>query len=377
MSYQTPEPRNGVNVSWVICLAEETQRNKLRDSLINLRLQRQHQYGVYFHSRKEDLFNKMQKGNFFNRGLENLWGEGKQTISSILNPSNYNSQSFDYRSIHNSKKFPSTGSVRNFLFLEMKYKKTKKKNNSFFDDTPVNNPHRGNNDGYWIVLQDWTSCTLRCGGGLSYLHLMCVPPRGGGAPCPGQAIRTRPCNTQPCPTTKTLNIFGTQKSENNNYIQRPVVKMMALSNNPLRYDKCHMKESDALMIEDVQETKNLSFGQSDSSIRSFLPVRVVMNNKSVTINMGNDISGQMYTFLLANSVISKLKNKPNCFLIKSAHQEKAFCSINTLSKEFVEEWLYDFNLFKNQCSQPREVVPIPKNQGYQSLFSKFNIRHRR
>src|SRR5690348_14892092 len=49
-------------------------------------------------------------------------------------------------------------------------------------------------DGYWIVLQEWTQCSLKCGNGTSTLQRMCVPPKDGGAPCVGEAIMTRPCN---------------------------------------------------------------------------------------------------------------------------------------------------------------------------------------
>ena len=55
-------------------------------------------------------------------------------------------------------------------------------------------------DGYWMILQDWSQCTKKCGGGLSYRHLMCIPPKNGGKNCVGNQIRTRPCNEQPCPT---------------------------------------------------------------------------------------------------------------------------------------------------------------------------------
>ena len=56
--------------------------------------------------------------------------------------------------------------------------------------------------GYRMILQDWSQCTKKCGGGLSYQHLMCIPPKNGGKNCIGQPIRTRPCNPQPCPTVK-------------------------------------------------------------------------------------------------------------------------------------------------------------------------------
>jgi hypothetical protein len=61
-------------------------------------------------------------------------------------------------------------------------------------------------DGYWSILQDWTQCTKKCGGGLSYMQLMCIPPKNGGKNCMGQPIRTRPCNPQPCPTVKRYRI---------------------------------------------------------------------------------------------------------------------------------------------------------------------------
>merc|ERR1712100_835611 len=54
-------------------------------------------------------------------------------------------------------------------------------------------------DGRWVVLQDWSQCSLACGGGTQTLHLMCHPPQNGGNPCQGLAIRKRPCNPQPCP----------------------------------------------------------------------------------------------------------------------------------------------------------------------------------
>ena len=49
-------------------------------------------------------------------------------------------------------------------------------------------------DGYWIMLQDWTDCTLKCGGGKSYQQFMCVPPKNGGKPCKGKSIKSRTCN---------------------------------------------------------------------------------------------------------------------------------------------------------------------------------------
>lgn len=67
-------------------------------------------------------------------------------------------------------------------------------------------------DGYWITLQDWTQCSLKCGRGASTLQRMCVPPKETGTPCSGPAILTRPCNVQPCPLIKELITFEKKKN---------------------------------------------------------------------------------------------------------------------------------------------------------------------
>ena len=86
-------------------------------------------------------------------------------------------------------------------------------------------------DGYWIILQDWSQCNLKCGGGVSTLHRMCVPPKTGGKPCDGEPIMTKPCNTQPCPVTKEL--VQTQQNKTDNL--KPIVKIMPFSTRPQRY----------------------------------------------------------------------------------------------------------------------------------------------
>jgi len=54
-------------------------------------------------------------------------------------------------------------------------------------------------DGRWVILQDWSQCSLICGGGKQYLQRMCVPPQNGGLPCDGEALLDKDCNTQACP----------------------------------------------------------------------------------------------------------------------------------------------------------------------------------
>ena len=88
-------------------------------------------------------------------------------------------------------------------------------------------------DGYWIMLQDWTQCSLKCGGGISTLHRMCVPPKTGGKACDGNPIMTRPCNSQPCPKVKEIAENGINKRDNNT--MKPLVKVMPFSTRPQRY----------------------------------------------------------------------------------------------------------------------------------------------
>ena len=85
------------------------------------------------------------------------------------------------------------------------------------------------NDGKWIILQDWSQCSLACGGGKQYLQRMCIPPQNGGAPCVGQSVMERKCNTHPCPNIIT---HETKQSEN----LPTVVKMQQISSRPQRFE---------------------------------------------------------------------------------------------------------------------------------------------
>jgi hypothetical protein len=61
-------------------------------------------------------------------------------------------------------------------------------------------------DGRWIILQSWSDCSLKCGGGTTVLHRFCIPPIGNGKPCQGESIIKKPCNVEPCRIVYKLNI---------------------------------------------------------------------------------------------------------------------------------------------------------------------------
>ncbi len=91
-------------------------------------------------------------------------------------------------------------------------------------------------DGYWQILQDWSQCDLKCGGGTSTLQRMCVPPIADGKPCEGEAILTRKCNSQPCPNA-IVNQYKTNQASLNNTVElKPVIKVLPFSDRPQRYE---------------------------------------------------------------------------------------------------------------------------------------------
>lgn len=89
-------------------------------------------------------------------------------------------------------------------------------------------------DGYWQILQDWSQCDLKCGGGTSTLQRICIPPKGNGKPCDGAQILTRKCNIQPCQN----NIINQHKSNNSTIIEetKPIIKVLPFSDKPQKYD---------------------------------------------------------------------------------------------------------------------------------------------
>ena len=226
-------------------------------------------------------------------------------------------------------------------------------------DEDINEPGLGPNDGYWIMLQDWSQCTQKCGGGKQVRQLQCIPPKKGGKPCQGSPIRERPCNTQPCPEPKLLSqVIKREENPLKNLMSSnaPIVKMMPISQRPQRYDKCHIKDTDASYI-------------NEKGVR--VPIRLVMNNKSISAFQDENLSSSLITFLLEDTQFKLLKENKSCFRLENVNGHADFCSlvedcagnrpevsntiIDTYHNSFVNEWNYDFNLFKTQCFQERKV----------------------
>lgn len=213
-------------------------------------------------------------------------------------------------------------------------------------------------DGYWIVLQNWTQCSLKCGGGTSTLQRMCVPPKNGGAPCQGKSIITKPCNTQPCPAV----LSTAEKKKKAESIKKPIIKSMMLSNRPQRYVKCKIKESDLMLFLNVTDplfTKNpiVKPEEIEAGVDNFqIPIRAIMNNSTFTIYTGETTESLYMSFNLISSQFLRTEKK-ECFKIyESAIKYVVLCPFSCANNiKAVEEWDYDFNLFKYQCSFKRTV----------------------
>jgi hypothetical protein len=297
MDENNPHPPAGRKQIWLICSDDDAAKTKLMNILLKLKLKKQHQAGIYA------SINQITPAN----GVIS----GAQTISGLLNP----------------------------------------------DNKPINNPDASPVDGRWITLQDWSQCTLKCGGGQEYQHLMCIPPRKGGKPCEGEAIRTRPCNTQPCP--KIEQVSDALGDNNGQKIEKPIIKIMPISTRPQRYDKCYLKDTDAFMEKNDQTTANV-MGSKGTEPAPRIPVRLVMNNKTISVYQDDTLHTNYMTFLLKDTIFALAEGEPTCFVLSGNNNKVKFCSLG--DPKFVDEWDYDFNLFKNQCKQKRETVELEQSE---------------
>ena len=200
-----------------------------------------------------------------------------------------------------------------------------------------------------IVLHDWSECTLSCGGGKSFLQLMKVMKSTSPdlVDCKTKdSILTRDCNMQPCPSASSMEKTRKEFKAAEVVAGNATVKMMAISSRPQRYDKCHLKEGDALMM------------KKDDSVKEFanyplVPVRIVVNEKTFTAYQDDNLQNKISTYLLQESAISRIKDKATCFIVMNNVSEDQFCMLDSSKGDFVEEWIYDFNLFKLQCKKNR------------------------
>jgi len=207
---------------------------------------------------------------------------------------------------------------------------------------PIKPENQSPLNGYWMLLQDWTDCTLACGGGWHYQHWMCIPPKFGGIDCIGDPIRRRPCNTQPCPPAKELvlkqNIKGILP-----IVKPTTINVNRFSSRPQRYSKCLIKENDAFLTKYDENRKPIEK----------LPVRILMNNRTITVFQDDDYSDMIFTYKLSNTNF-KHSGHFCCFSLQDSEKDNQICGYpencgDHEKNPWANQWKNDFTLFKTVC----------------------------
>lgn len=205
-------------------------------------------------------------------------------------------------------------------------------------------------DGYWVLLQDWSQCTLKCGGGVQTQQWLCQPPLKGGKPCQGHGVRKRPCNLQPCP--RVLAIEDDSNKRNIEVIKKPIIRSLPWSSRLQRYIQCEIKESDILYIR--RDIPNL-LGKPIK-----YPGRLVMTNRTLAMYEDDSFKHALFTFNLADTTLSNYEKDYCCFFAMSMDKKFRICGFedtcgSKTEPRFVTQWIKDFNLFQKKC-----FVDLPK-----------------
>lgn len=223
-------------------------------------------------------------------------------------------------------------------------------------------------DGYWITINEWTECSLKCGGGVSTLQRACIPPKNGGKPCIGNAVLTKKCNSKACPEIQRSN---STISGGNDTVKKPIIKLVKFSNFPQRFVKCKIKESDLMLYQNLtdpvtaQGAKSLLSQVSLEGLSEItVPVRVLMNNETVSVFTGDSYESLFMSFKLKNVRFLRHAVREDCFVLKESERKKVnLCSFSPGGgcKKELDEWDYDFHLFKNQCAvKPARYLDVSK-----------------
>ena len=138
----------------------------------------------------------------------------------------------------------------------------------------------------WIIRQDWSQCTVTCGGGTQTLQRECIPPRDGGRPCDGDAILNRPCNTQTCGSAVIDSV------EEGVETLPEILQVNQVSGRYQEFEEGVKKEGDL-------EWMNLDI---DGSGLARFPVRAVLNTNTFTI-----FREDRYDTILFSVNLSKIK----------------------------------------------------------------------
>merc|ERR1711957_55697 len=169
----------------------------------------------------------------------------------------------------------------------------------------------------------------------------CVPPKSGGKPCKGKSIKTKKCNTSKCPNADAVKAAQKLAAP---VIRKPIVTVAPFSNRLQRYEKCVIKENDGFL------TKFKKNGAETSK----MPVRILMNNSTITIYKDDHYEKIHHSFMLENTSFKNLKSKFCCFNIQDSVVSENICGYEKFcgtskNNKWANEWADHFKLFKVSC----------------------------
>lgn len=212
---------------------------------------------------------------------------------------------------------------------------------------------KSEDDDRWVVINEWSQCSQKCGGGTTTLQRKCILT---DRPCKGNAILTKKCNTESCPK------YVNNLIKANELRMAPIVIKQPISNKPERYEKCITKEQDILLSKFEKKTGK----------KYRIPARIIMNTDTLDLYLdADDIKSNIENFKLYETELEKSKVNYECFILKSPSKKLEICPFNLGTEDmndselqkidttsipenkimFYNQWSYDYNLFKYQCKR--------------------------
>merc|ERR1740139_59688 len=156
--------------------------------------------------------------------------------------------------------------------------------------------------------------------------------------------------------------------------EKPIVKMMPLTQRPTRYDKCHLKETDIFAVIKPQginlaEQLALDPNYLMSDQCGKIPARIVLTQKSIAVYKDQNLDSIEFTGDLNSVSLVRINKNETCFLLqgKNQNQQIIICSMES-KNSFVEEWDYDFSLFKHQCQEKRPIIKLANDSEAKRKF---------
>lgn len=123
------------------------------------------------------------------------------------------------------------------------------------------------------------------------------------------------------------------------------------------------------MVKKVKQGNINSYTQTLDKVRELkVPVRLILNTKTLVVLEGGSYENQVYTFdIKTTNIVQHSAANDECFTLQETEKTRfdtktslVFCPFglqgtNGGANEWQNEWDYDFNLFKHQCSERRDT----------------------